>query len=68
MSEISVHNRIAELVRPHGSLQAVARVMKIDCGYLSRLSNGEKTAPGERVLRKLGLVKRIVYYRKDQAS
>lgn len=66
-AEISIHNRIAELVRQHGSLQAVARVTKIDTGYLSRLSSGEKSAPGEGVIRRLGLVKRIVYFKKDKS-
>lgn len=66
MNEISIHNRIADLVRQHGTLQAVSRVLKIDCGYLSRLSTGEKQAPGEKVLRKLGLVKRTTYHRKEQ--
>lgn len=65
--KISVHNRITELIRQHGSLLAVARVTEIDSGYLSRLSSGEKSAPGERVLRRLGLVKRIVYFKKDQS-
>lgn len=66
-AEISIHNRIAELVRQHGSLRTVARVTEIDTGYLSRLSSGEKSDPGERVLRRLGLVKRIVYFKKDKS-
>lgn len=65
--DVSIHNRIAELVRQHGSFRAVARVTEIDCGYLSRLSSGEKTSPGARVLRKLGLMKRTVYYKKEQS-
>lgn len=52
---------IDELVERHGSLRAVARVSGQDIAYLSRLRSGEKTAPGKRVLKSLG-IKRIVLY------
>lgn len=53
--------RIQELAKQHGSLRAVARVLQLDHGYLSRLQGGLKDEPGESVLRKLGL-RRIVTY------
>jgi len=51
--------KIEQLIYQHGSLRAAARVLKIDPAYLHRLLNGEKNAPSEKILRKLGL-KRIV--------
>ncbi len=53
--------RIQELAKHHGSLRAVARVLDMDAGYLSRLQGGLKLEPSDAVLRKLGL-KRIVLY------
>lgn len=53
--------RIETLTKRHGSLRAVARVLKIDSGYLSRLASGEKDNPSDAVLRKLGLVRYVMY-------
>ena len=47
--------RIAELSEQHGSLRAAARVLEVDAGYLSRLASGEKSDPGETLLRRMGL-------------
>lgn len=59
---MTIHGRIRELIRQHGSLRAAARAIKMDHSYLFRLAVGEKTEPSEKVLRKLGL-KRVVSYR-----
>lgn len=56
-----LRGRIQELAKRHGTLRAVARVLEIDAGYLSRLQDGLKTEPSEAVLRKLGL-RRVVTY------
>lgn len=63
--EITLSERIHELVQQHGSLRAVARITKIDVGYLSRLRNGDKRTPGAAVLRILGLKAVITYVRTD---
>jgi transcriptional regulator with XRE-family HTH domain len=47
--------RLNALQAQHGSLRAVARVLEIDAGYLSRLKAGEKLNPSDALLRKLGL-------------
>lgn len=58
---MTLERRIDELVAQHGSLRAVARVLEIDHGYLSRLRDGSKGEPSQDTLRKLGL-RRIVSY------
>lgn len=60
---MSLIGRIHELAVRHGSLRAAARVMKIDPGYLSRLSSGEKKEPSQSVLRRLGLRRVVTYVR-----
>lgn len=62
-AEVTLQSRIAELVEQHGSLRAAARVMEIDAGYLSRLASGEKSDPGETLLRRMGLKQNITYSR-----
>jgi len=52
---MTLAERIDELSGQHGSLRAVAAVLKVDAGYLSRLSTGEKNKPGAVLLRRMGL-------------
>jgi hypothetical protein len=52
---MTLAERIRELEAQHGSLRAAARVLDIDPGYLSRLLHGEKTDPGDLLLRRMGL-------------
>lgn len=56
--------RINELVEKHGSLRAVALVLGVDAGYLSRLRDGKKMSPSPPLLKKLGL-KKIVQFRNE---
>lgn len=50
-----LRERVKELEAQHGGLNAAARVLKMDAGYLSRLASGEKDAPSDKLLRKMGL-------------
>lgn len=59
--EVTLQERIAQLVAKHGSLRAVARATEIDVGYLSRLCSGEKASPKSDTLRRLGL-RRVVSF------
>lgn len=52
---VTLRERIDELVERHGTLRATARVLMTDCGYLHRLRAGEKTEPGDPLLRRMGL-------------
>ena len=52
---MTLSDRIDFLCGKHGSLRAVARVLGMDAGYLSRLASGEKTSPSNTTLRKLDL-------------
>ena len=55
-----------KLIRAHRSIRQAAAHIKIDHGYLHRLSTGDSSNPSEAVLRKLGLysVTKTVYYRR----
>ncbi len=59
MNVTLIARRIDALTERHGSLRAAARVLKVDAGYLSRLRDGLKTNPSDRLLKKLG-IKRVV--------
>lgn len=48
---------IKMLVDLRGGLRPLARKTKIDVAYLFRLKSGEKTAPSEETMEKLGIVK-----------
>lgn len=52
---LTLQERIAELIREHGTLRAVSRALGLDVGYLSRLEGGDKTNPSDDTLSKLGL-------------
>lgn len=63
VDDITLEERIKELVARHGSLRAVSRVTQIDAGYLSRLARGEKARPSKAVQRKLGVRAKLLYER-----
>lgn len=56
-----LQERIRDKVLQHGSYRAAGAVLGFDGAYLLRLEKGGKTAPGERLLRKLGLRKVVTY-------
>ena len=58
--------RVQELADKHGGLNAAARALSIDPGYLSRMRSGEKTDPGPVALRKLGLREVTFFERIEQ--
>lgn len=58
--------RLSELEKKHGSMRGVARAVKIDHGYLSRLKDGKKLNPSDDVLKKLGL-RRVVQFNPRRA-
>lgn len=64
----ALQERIAELAAQHGDIRAAARVLKMDHAYLYRLSTGEKTNPGDDLLRKLKLRRVVSYVRTDKAT
>lgn len=60
-----LRQRIQELAKQHSSLRAAARVLEIDHVYLWRLQQGNKTEPGEEILRKLSLRRVVNYVRRS---
>lgn len=60
---VTLRQRIDELVAQHGTLRAVARVLMTDAAYLHRLRTGEKTEPGDPLLRRMGLREVRMYER-----
>lgn len=60
---VTLRQRIDELVAIHGTLRATARVLMTDAAYLHRLRAGEKTEPGDPLLRRMGLREVRMYER-----
>jgi deoxyinosine 3'endonuclease (endonuclease V) len=59
---VTIQERLDELVREHGSMNKVAKVIGVDAGYLSHIYAGTK--PGsEAALAKIGLRRVITYER-----
>ncbi len=48
---------ISAVIAQHSGVRPAARVLDIDAGYLSRLRDGKKVNPSNRLLRRLGLRK-----------
>ena len=56
-------SRIAELSDEHGGLRALARSIRCDAGYLSRLASGSRVRPSKALLSRLGLREVVTYER-----
>lgn len=63
VNNLELKEAIAELVERHGGVRAAARVLKISGAYLSRLNRGEKIWPDDKVLKKLGVRRTVIYWR-----
>jgi hypothetical protein len=61
LAGISLSERVAELTARHGSLRAAGNAVGIDHAYLYRLATGEKKAPTNSALAKLGLLRIVAY-------
>lgn len=59
----TLKQRVQELIAQHGTLRGAARALQIDPGYLSRIERGEKDAPSDEVLCKMGLRRVVAYER-----
>jgi len=64
---VSLSDRVIELEIQHGSLRDVAKAMKCNVSYLSRLKEGQEHSPGDNMLLKMGL-KRVVTYKRIQSK
>ncbi len=68
MSEVTLPERLGELVVKHGSLRAAARVLMVSAPYLHRIASGEKTNPDDNLLRRMGLRKVVTYVRREASE
>lgn len=48
-------------IEQHGSLRAAARVLRVSAPYLCRFRYGQKRNPSDKLLRRLGLVRKVSY-------
>lgn len=62
MSE-ELRKRIEEIEGLYDGLRGAARVLRCDPGYLLRLKRGEKVNPSPKLLRKLGMKRKVSYVR-----
>ncbi|GAB1406134.1 hypothetical protein MASR1M8_00530 [Thermomonas brevis] len=60
---MEIRTRIQQLQQEHGGLRAAARATGMSASYMIRLRDGEKLEPSARLLRKLGLEKKVTYAR-----
>lgn len=54
-------DRVNLHVKKHGGVRNCAKVFDVDPSYITRLRKGEKMEPSDSILRRLGLVKMVVY-------
>lgn len=59
MTEIQA--AVERLIAQHGGLRKAARAVNINYAYLSRLQSAEKVNPKGRVLKALGLERKVIY-------
>ena len=60
---MEIRTRILQLQREHDGLRAAARAVGMSPSYMIRLRDGGKLEPSARLLRKLGLEKKVTYAR-----
>lgn len=60
----TIQERIAELVREHGSYRAAGQATGVEFTYLNRLAHGGKTLVSEDLCRRLGLRRVVTYERR----
>jgi hypothetical protein len=61
INAILIQDRMRALVNEHGGTRKLAKVLKIDSGYVSRLCRGAKTNPSDMLLKRMGLIRSIIY-------
>ena len=59
MSEIQ--KAVERAVDQHGGLRAAARALGMQAPYLCKLRRGQALDPSDKILRKLGLNRRVLY-------
>ena len=63
-----VQSAVDTLVTHYGSYRSAAEAIGVNYAYLWRLGKGKKIAPSDEVLKKLGLVKSVVYSKPNGGS
>jgi len=51
------------VIAKHGGVRPAARVLQVTAAYLSRLNRGHKVWPNDRLLRKLGVRRSVIYWK-----
>lgn len=63
VNNLVLQERLNELVKQHGGVRAVGRVFGVTGAYISRLRSGEKVWPDDKLLRKMGVYRTVIYWR-----
>lgn len=63
LAEMTLQERVAELIKQHGGLRAAALAIQVDHVYLWRMLRGTKVNPSSRLLRRMGIKKVVNYER-----
>jgi hypothetical protein len=57
---------VDRIIAKHGGLRKAAKAINVNFAYLWRLSKGKKSNPSARILRKLGLRRRVEFHAIDK--
>jgi hypothetical protein len=62
-NNIVLRDAIGLKIKQHGGTRAAARVLQVSAAYLSRLHRGSKDWPDDKLLRKLGVRRSVIYWK-----
>lgn len=52
-----------EAIQKHGGVRPAARALQLTAAYLSRISRGAKVWPNDKLLKKLGVRRSVIYWK-----
>lgn len=65
---VSIPERVKELAKINGTLRKVSKKLKLSEPHLSRMKAGDIAHPSPATLKKLGLVKTVLYTRRKVSN
>lgn len=56
-----LQKKIEKLIEEEGGVRGAGRLLQVTPQHIMRMRDGEVDKPGERILRRLGLVREVTY-------
>lgn len=63
LNNACLQDAVREVIKKHGGVRPAARALKMTAAYLSRLSRGAKVWPNDRLLKKFGVRRSVIYWK-----